>query len=82
MFRIVFLAEKYNMYTGTVKIFDTKLGFGYITMDQNAADVFVYITAFDTDKIRTLHPGQRVGFDLCNDRGKRMACNVKMIKSY
>ncbi len=70
------------MYTGTVKSYDVKLGFGFITMDKNAADVFVHVTAFDSDKIRILHPGQRVGFDLCNDRWKRMACNVEMIKAY
>lgn len=70
------------MYTGTVKDFDVKLGFGYITMDKNNNDVFVHATAFDKTKIRALHPGQIVGFDLCNDRGKKMACHVEMIKAY
>ena len=70
------------MYTGVVKNFDVKLGFGYITMDKNQTDVFVHATAFDQSKIRALQPGQIVGFDLCNDRGKRMACNVEMIKAY
>ena len=70
------------MYTGVVKNFDVKLGFGYITMDKNQTDVFVHATAFDQSKIRALHPGQIVGFDLCNDRGKRMACTETACKMF
>ncbi len=71
-----------SMYTGIVKNFDIKMGFGFITREDTQDDIFVYVTAFDRTKIRNLHPGQKVGFDLCNDRGKKMACNVQMIKAY
>lgn len=69
----------YWMFKGTVKNFNVKLGFGFITRDKFNDDIFVYLTAFDHTKIRNLHPGQRVSFNLCNDRGKKMACRVERI---
>ena len=67
------------MYKGTVKTFDVKLGFGYITRDKFNDDIFVFGSAFDRTKYRNLHAGERVSFGLCNDCGKKMACSVETI---
>lgn len=69
------------MHIGTVKNFDIKLGFGFITDDDTNEDIFVYVTAFDRNVIRNLHAGQKVSFDICDDRGKRAACNIKMVNA-
>ena len=33
------------MYTGIVKNFDIKMGFGFITREDTQDDIFVYVTA-------------------------------------
>lgn len=70
------------MHTGTIKSFDIKLGFGFVTEDTSGEDIFIYITGFDRNKIRNLHPGQKISFDLCNDKGKKTACNIKMLSKF
>ncbi len=49
--------------TGTVKFFNTTKGFGFITPDGGAKDVFVHISAFEASGLRTLVDGQTVTFD-------------------
>jgi CspA family cold shock protein len=50
--------------TGTVKWFDAKKGFGFITSDLDR-DIFVHYSSIrDTGGFRTLEEGQRVEFTL------------------
>ena len=46
--------------TGTVKFFNATKGFGFITPDGGAKDVFVHISAVEKSGMRTLVDGQKV----------------------
>jgi CspA family cold shock protein len=54
--------------TGTVKFFNATKGFGFITPDDGAKDVFVHISAVERSGLRTLVDGQKVTFDIEPDR--------------
>ncbi len=58
-------------HTGTVKFFNTSKGFGFITPDGGAKDVFVHISSVEQSGLSGLADGQRVSFDTEPDqRGK------------
>jgi CspA family cold shock protein len=48
---------------GTVKWFDEKKGFGFITTEE-AKDVFVHFSAIEASGFKTLHEGQDVTFEV------------------
>ena len=50
--------------TGTVKWFDDRKGFGFITVDDSPYDVFVHHTGIVGDGHRTLDEGNRVIFEV------------------
>jgi CspA family cold shock protein len=54
--------------TGTVKFFNATKGFGFITPEGGAKDVFVHISAIEKSGMRTLVDGQKVSFDIEPDR--------------
>jgi cold shock protein len=54
--------------TGTVKFFNASKGFGFITPDDGAKDVFVHISAIEASGMQTLADGQKVSFDVEPDR--------------
>lgn len=66
------------MAAGTVKWFNLTKGYGFITPDQGGKDVFVHISALQSSGINNLNEGQRVTFDIANDRGKDSATNLKL----
>jgi CspA family cold shock protein len=49
------------MATGTVKWFNEKKGFGFITQD-SGSDVFVHYSAIKGDGFKTLSEGEKVTF--------------------
>jgi CspA family cold shock protein len=51
------------MATGTVKWFNEKKGFGFITQD-SGCDVFVHYSAIKGDGFKTLTEGDKVTFDV------------------
>ncbi|GEO83421.1 MULTISPECIES: cold-shock protein [Alphaproteobacteria] len=53
---------------GTVKFFNQDKGFGFITPEGGAKDVFVHISALQASGIQTLRDGQEVSFDTEPDR--------------
>lgn len=67
------------MNTGTVKWFNTTKGFGFIQPDNGSADVFVHISAVERAGMRSLADGQKVSFDIVQDRrsGKSSADNLR-----
>jgi CspA family cold shock protein len=54
------------MADGVVKWFNSTKGFGFITPDDGAKDVFVHFSAIDGSGYRELTEGQRVTFDTEN----------------
>ena len=53
---------------GTVIFFNQDKGFGFITPEGGAKDVFVHISALQASGIQTLKDGQQVSFDTEPDR--------------
>lgn len=66
------------MATGTVKWFNPKKGYGFITPSEGGADIFVHISALEKNGIRMLDEGQNVSYDLATNKGKTSAVNLKL----
>ena len=60
---------------GTVKWFDGKKGYGFIT-DEKGADVFVHYSGIAKDGYKTLNDGANVEFDLVDGKRGKQAENV------
>jgi CspA family cold shock protein len=67
------------MPTGTVKWFNTTKGFGFIQPEEGGPDAFVHISAVEKAGLRSLNEGQRVEYELQNERGKTAAVNLKTL---
>ena len=67
------------MSTGTVKWFNTTKGFGFIQPDDGGADVFVHISAVQRSGLQGLDEGQKVSYELQNERGKTAAVNLQAV---
>jgi CspA family cold shock protein len=65
------------MASGTVKWFNKVKGYGFIQPSDGGKDVFVHITAVERAGMDTLVEGQRINYDLVNERGKTAAANLK-----
>lgn len=67
------------MATGTVKWFNTTKGYGFVQPDDGGADVFVHISAVERAGLRSLNEGQKISYDLEQDRrsGKMAAGNLQ-----
>ncbi len=63
---------------GTVKWFDPKKGYGFITKE-DGEDIFVHWTAIQMDGFKTLQEGQAVEFDVVEGRKGPQAANVKVV---
>ena len=68
-----------RMAIGTVKWFNATKGFGFIQPEGGSKDVFVHISAVQQAGMQTLAEGQRVSFDVVNERGKQAAANLKAV---
>jgi len=65
------------MATGTVKWFNPEKGYGFIVPDNGGKDVFVHISTVEAAGLRTLDEGQKVEYELQENRGKEAAGNLK-----
>jgi CspA family cold shock protein len=69
------------MTIGTVKWFNPDKGFGFIAPDEGGNDAFVHVSAVQRAGISDLREGQKVEFDLVQDRrsGKLSADNLRLV---
>ena len=65
------------MTIGTVKFFNTQKGFGFISPEGGAKDVFVHASAVEAAGMRSLQEGQRISFDIQPDTRGPKAVNLK-----
>ena len=63
---------------GTVKWFNAKKGFGFIS-DENGNDVFVHFSALQIDGFKVLDESEEVEFDIVNGEKGPQASNVVKI---
>jgi len=68
-----------NMPTGKVKWFNGQKGFGFIAPDDGSKDVFVHISAVERAGLGSLNEGQKLSYDLQQERGKTSAANLKAL---
>jgi CspA family cold shock protein len=57
-----------HMATGTVKWFNSTKGFGFIQPDNGGQDVFVHISAVERAGLSTLNDGQKINYEIEQDR--------------
>ena len=74
---IVFL-EIRHMASGTVKWFNSQKGYGFIQPTGGGRDVFVHISAVERAGLSSLNEGQRVEFEIMENRGKTSAENLRV----
>ena len=62
--------------TGTVKWFDDKKGFGFITPADGSKDCYVHFSAINTSGLKTLAEGNKVEFSIVPGAKGPLAENV------
>ena len=69
------------MALGTVKWFNATKGYSFIAPDEGSSDVFVHASALERAGLPGLTDGQKVSFDLEQDRrsGKMSAANLSLV---
>ncbi|MCK6453576.1 MAG: cold-shock protein [Alphaproteobacteria bacterium] len=65
------------MATGTVKWFNAQRGYGFIQPSDGTNDVFVHISAVQRAGMDSLVEGQKLSYDVSNERGKPAATNLQ-----
>ncbi|MHC4865209.1 MAG: cold-shock protein [Planctomycetota bacterium] len=65
------------MSTGTVKWFNESKGYGFISPDDGAADLFVHHSEVKTSGYASLSEGQKVDFEV--GEGKKGPCAVSVV---
>jgi cold shock protein len=66
------------MPTGTVKWFNAQKGYGFIEPENGGKDVFVHISAVERAGLGALQEGQKVNYEVTNERGKDSATNLSL----
>lgn len=65
------------MAVGTVKWFNPQKGFGFIEPSEGGNDVFVHISAVEAAGWRSLDDGQKISYELQEEKGKTSATNLE-----
>ena len=64
------------MAKGTVKWFNEKKGYGFITPDDGSEDCFVHFSAIKGEGFKALQEGDKVEFEITEEDKGRKAANV------
>jgi len=71
------ISEETIMTIGTVKFFNSSKGFGFISPEGGAKDVFVHASALEAAGMTALAEGQKVSFDIQPDAKGPKAVNLQ-----
>lgn len=63
------------MKTGTVKWFNAKKGYGFIS-DENGTDIFAHFSALNMDGFKVLEEGDKVEYEVIDGEKGPQAANV------
>ncbi len=66
------------MAIGTVKWFNGQKGYGFIQPDSGGNDVFVHISAVERAGLSSLNEGDKVSYEVVQNRGKESAENLRV----
>lgn len=66
------------MSTGTVKFFNARKGFGFITR-HDGSDVYVHFSNIAADGYKSLREGQRVAFEVGHGQKGDEATSVRVV---
>ncbi|MFI3264217.1 MAG: cold shock domain-containing protein [Rikenellaceae bacterium] len=64
--------------TGTVKWFDSKKGYGFVT-SENGKEYFVHFSGIQSEGFKSLVENQAVEFELANGNKGEQAVNVRIL---
>ena len=67
------------MPVGTVKWFNSKKGYGFITEDKTEKDIFLHVSELESSKLRILKEDQKLEFEIKKEKDKLQAVNLKKI---
>ena len=71
-----------NMYAiGTVKWFNETKGYGFIAPEDGSKDSFLHISALEKAGLSYVSEGQKLEFDVEENRGKTSACNIRTVEA-
>ena len=65
---------------GTVKWFNPRKGYGFITPEEGGNDVFVHISAVEKAGMQGLFEGQKLEYEIDDSRGKPAASDLKSVE--
>lgn len=63
---------------GTVKWFNPTKGFGFIVPEDGGNDIFVHISEVEKAGLKALDEGQKVQFELQDNRGRQAAADIQV----
>ena len=66
------------MPTGIVKWFNGRKGYGFIEPEDGGNDVFVHVTALKDYGIKFINEGDKVSYELTENRGRMAAGNLTL----
>lgn len=69
------------MAQGTVKWFNEKKGYGFITPDDGSGDCFVHFSSVQGEGFKTLREGDKVEFKITQGERGRQASNVVKLQT-
>ena len=65
---------------GTVKWYNARKGYGFITPDDNSEDIFVHATALKNSGLKKLYTGSEVTYETDQDEKGKRAKSIKVTK--
>ncbi len=65
------------MATGTVKWFNSKKGYGFITEEGTEKDIFLHVSALEESKLKILKEEQQLEFEIKEENNKLQAINLR-----